>query len=239
MALIPARYAATRFPGKLMKQLGNKSIIRHTYENTRDTYLFDEVMVVTDHEIIFDEIVRNGGYAVMSEGHFESGSDRIAAAVRDIEVDVIVNVQGDEPFVNREGLRKLLLSFSDPTVQVASLMCPIQTEDDIRNPSYVKVVVDKNNRALYFSRSPIPFARNTEMQIPYRKHIGIYGYRKEALMQFTTWERSPLESIEMLEQLRYLENGVGILMVETDEAPLSIDTPEDFELAKTFINDRR
>lgn len=236
MALIPARYAATRFPGKLMKVLGNKTIIRHTYENTRDTLLFDDVMVVTDSEIIFDDIIHAGGYAVMSHGIFESGSDRIAAAIKDIEVDVIINVQGDEPLVNREGLQKLLHSFDNPAVQVASLMCPITEENDIRNPSYVKVVVDKNNNALYFSRSPIPFVRNKENNINFWKHIGIYGYRKNVLMNFTHWERTPLEKTEMLEQLRYLENGISIKMIETHETPLSIDTPEDFEKAKSFFS---
>lgn len=235
MALIPARYAATRFPAKLMQMLGNKSVIRHTYENTRDTFLFDEVIVVTDHEIIFDEITRAGGYAIMSHGQFESGSDRIAEAVKDIEVDVVVNVQGDEPFVNKTGLRKLIQVFDDPQVQVASLMCPLESEEDIRNPSYVKVVVDNQQYALYFSRLPIPFIRNAESKIGFRKHIGIYGYRKEILMKFTSWKRTPLEQTEMLEQLRYLENGVKIKMIETQEAPLSIDTPEDLERARMVL----
>lgn len=235
MALIPARYAATRFHAKLMQMLGDKTVIRSTYENTRDTNLFDEVMVVTDHPIIFDEIVRNGGYAVMSQGVFESGSDRIAAAIRDISVDVVVNVQGDEPFVNGPALEKLLERFKNPIVQVASLMCPLTREEDILNPAYVKVVVDNQYRALYFSRQPIPYIRNKESGIVFRKHIGIYGYRKKALMDFTHWERSPLEKAEMLEQLRYLENGVPISMVETNEAPLSIDTPEDLEKAKAFM----
>lgn len=235
MALIPARYAATRFPAKLMQPLAGKSVIRHTYENTRDTLLFDEVMVVTDHEIIFNEIVRNGGYAVMSRGIFESGSDRIAEAVKDIDVDIVVNVQGDEPFVNKRALELLLQSFTDESVQVASLMCPMTDEADVLNPSFVKVVVDRAFRALYFSRSPIPFRRNQASSIAYWKHIGIYGYRKSALLSFTSWEKSPLESTEMLEQLRYLEHGVPIRMVQVDEAPLSIDTPEDLERAKKLM----
>lgn len=235
MALIPARYAATRFPAKLMQLLGNKPVIRHTYENTRDTLLFDEVMVVTDHKVIFDEIIQNGGYAVMSEGEFESGSDRIADAVQDIDVDVIINVQGDEPFLNKSALQKLLNSFEDDETQVASLMCPLIKEADILNPAYVKVVVDKNNNALYFSRSPIPFKRNKESGLSFLKHIGIYGYRKNILMEFTKWDKTPLENAEMLEQLRYLENGVAIKMIETAEAPLSIDTPDDLEKAKRYL----
>lgn len=236
IALIPARYAATRFPAKLMQMLGNKTVIRHTYENTRNTLLFDEVMVVTDHEIIFNEINVNGGYAVMSHGKYESGSDRIADAVRDIDVDVVINVQGDEPFVNKNTLEKLIRAFDDDNVQVASLMCPITAEEDIQNPSYVKVVTDVNRYALYFSRHPIPYMRDRDTGITFFKHIGIYGYRKNALMDFTTWARTPLERAEMLEQLRYLENGVRIKMIETPEAPLSIDTPEDLEKArKVFI----
>lgn len=235
MALIPARYAATRFPAKLMQTLGTKTVIRHTYENTRDTYLFDEVIVVTDHQIIFDEITGAGGYALMSQGRFESGSDRIAEAVRDIDVDVVVNVQGDEPFVNKTALKQLIDAFNDEQVQVASLMCPLVSDDDIRNPSYVKVVVDNRGFALYFSRQPIPFVRNTDSKIGFKKHIGIYGYRKEVLMQFTSWQRTPLEQAEMLEQLRYLENGIRIRMIETKEAPLSIDTPEDLDRARRAL----
>lgn len=235
IALIPARYAATRFHAKLMQPLGDKTVIRSTYENTRDTNLFDEVIVVTDHEIIFNEIVHNGGYAVMSRGTFESGSDRIAAAVKDIDVDVVVNVQGDEPFVNKSALEKLLRTFETPEIQISSMMCPLKREEDLLNPSYVKVVVDKNKKALYFSRQPIPYVRNKESKIIFWKHIGIYGYRKQALMDFTHWERTPLEKTEMLEQLRYLENGISIYMVETDDAPLSIDTPEDLIKAKAYM----
>ncbi len=235
MALIPARYAATRFPGKLMQMLAGKTVIRHTYENTRDSLLFDEVMVVTDHEIIFREITENGGYAVMSRGNFESGSDRIAEAVAGLEVDVIINVQGDEPFVNKDVLQQLLDSFENPQTQVASLMCPILNDEDILNPAFVKVVVDREDRALYFSRAPIPFKRNKESDLPYLKHIGIYGYRKHVLMDFTSWEKSPLENAEMLEQLRYLEHGISIRMVRTTESPLSIDTPEDLEKAKKLF----
>lgn len=235
MALIPARYAATRFHAKLMQPLGKKSVIRHTYENTKDTLLFDEVMVVTDHKFIFDEITGSGGRAVMSRGNFESGSDRIADAIKEIEVDIVVNVQGDEPFVNKEALQKLLLCFKDPETQVASLMCPLTKQEDILNPAYVKVVTDINNRALYFSRQPIPYVRNKESNIIFHKHIGIYGYRKPALLKFTRWDRTPLEASEMLEQLRYLENGVSIKMAETDSAPLSIDTPEDLKKAQALL----
>lgn len=238
IAFIPARYAATRFPAKLMQPLGDKTIIRHTYENTLATLLFDEVIVVTDSDIIFNEIVQNGGYAMMSKKTHECGSDRIAEAVSDIDVDIIVNVQGDEPFVKKELLENLLNAFkNDPgkKTEVASLMFPTADEQIIHNPNHVKVAVDKNSNALFFSRSVIPFQRDKTVQPVYYKHIGIYAYRKKALMNFTQWEITPLEAAEKLEQLRYLENGINIKMVLADGSPLSIDTPEDYELAKKLI----
>jgi 3-deoxy-D-manno-octulosonate cytidylyltransferase len=238
IAFIPARYGATRFPGKLMQVLGDKTIIRHTYENTVATLLFDEVIVVTDSEIIFEEIIRNGGYAIMSKNQHESGTDRIAEAVADIDVDLVVNVQGDEPFVKKELLENLLNVFkNDPKgqIKVASLMHQIVNEQIIVNPNHVKVVVDKNNNALLFSRSVIPFQRDQNKPVVYYKHIGIYAFRKNILMDFTQWETTPLEGVEKLEQLRYLENGVKIKMVLTAESPVSIDTPEDLELARKFM----
>ena len=238
IALIPARYAATRFHGKLMQLLGDKTIIRHTYQNTVATLLFDEVIVVTDSDIIFNEIVQNGGYAIMSKEEHESGSDRIAEVAAGMEVDIIVNVQGDEPFVNRKSLSDLLHAFKNDALeetQVASLMYPITNEEAITNPNHVKVVVDKDLNALLFSRSVIPFHRDAKITPVYYKHIGIYAYRKKALMNFTKWPITPLESVEKLEQLRYLENGVKIKMVLTNEAPVSIDTPEDYAHAKKLI----
>lgn len=238
IAFIPARYAATRFPAKLMQPLGDKTIIRHTYENTLATLLFDEVIVVTDSDIIFNEIVQNGGYAMMSKKTHECGSDRIAEAVQAIDVDIIVNVQGDEPFVKKELLEDLLNAFKNDhgeKTKVASLMFPTGDEQIINNPNHVKVVVDKNSNALFFSRSVIPFQRDKNIQPVYYKHIGIYAYRKKALMDFTQWEITPLEAAEKLEQLRYLENGINIKMVLTDGSPLSIDTPEDYERAKNLI----
>lgn len=238
IAFIPARYAATRFPGKLMQKLGDKSIIRHTYDNTVATLLFDEVIVVTDSEIIFDEIVQNGGYAMMSKKPHESGSDRIAEVVADIDVDIVVNVQGDEPFVKKSLLENLLMAFdhdNNEQIKVASLMYPIVNEEIINNPNHVKVVVDNYSNALLFSRSVIPYQREKNISPRYYKHIGIYAFRKSALQAFTSWKATPLEMVEKLEQLRYLENGVKIKMVLTDESPLSIDTPEDLEMAKKLM----
>ena len=235
IAVIPARYAATRFPGKLMQKLGNKSIIRHVFDNTVATGLFNDVFVVTDSDIIYNEINDGGGKAIKSKKSHESGSDRIAEAIEDLDVDVIVNVQGDEPFVKKEPLEKLVLLFNDPAVQVASLMRKITKEEAV-NPNNVKVVIDKMGYALYFSRSIIPFQRDSEMTAEYYLHVGVYAYKKEALMNFTRWPQSVLEKTERLEQLRYLENAVRIKMAETDYINISIDTPEDLELAKTYLS---
>jgi 3-deoxy-manno-octulosonate cytidylyltransferase (CMP-KDO synthetase) len=235
VAMIPARYAATRFPGKLMQRLADKTVIRHTYDNTVATGLFDEVLVVTDSEIIFNEIVSHGGKARMSLKEHESGTDRIAEAAAAINADIIVNVQGDEPFVKKEPLEKLLNQFNDPLVQVASLMQVMQDEKQINDPNYVKVVVDKNSNALFFSRSPIPFPRDKNIPAVYYEHIGVYAFRKQALMNFVQWPVSALEAIEKIECLRYLENGIPLRMVVVDYMGIEIDTPEDLERAARMI----
>ncbi len=235
IAIIPARYAATRFPAKLMQVLGNKTVIRHTYDNTVATELFDDVFVVTDSEIIFNEIVEHGGKAIMSKKNHESGSDRIAEAAANLDVDIIVNVQGDEPFVQRAALEKLLATFSDESVQVASLMQVLTDEKLIADPNYVKVAVDKNMNALLFSRSVIPYKRDTVISPTYYEHIGVYAFKKQALLNFTNWPITPLEAAEKIECLRYLENGVSIKMVLTDYMGIEIDTPEDLIKAAKFL----
>lgn len=233
IAMIPARFAATRFPGKLMQILGDKTIIRHTYENTVNTRLFDEVVVVTDSDIIFNEIIVNGGYAVMSRNNHESGSDRIAEAVADMDVDIVLNVQGDEPFLNIESLKNLLAAFNGNknTVQVASLMKIITDQELLHNTSCVKVVVDKNMNSLFFSRSVIPFLRNIDSSAIHYQHIGVYAFRKSALINFSKWTPTPLEKAEKIECLRYLENGISLKMVTTSTIGISIDTPADLEKA--------
>ena len=233
--MIPARYAATRFPFKLMKPLGNKTVIRHTHDNTLATALFDEVIVVTDHEVIFNEIINHGGKAIMSTRQHESGSDRIAEAVAEMEVAIIVNVQGDEPFVKKEPLQKLLAAFDDEQVQVASLMKKFTEMEPVKNPNYVKVVVDKNSNALLFSRSVIPYQRDETISPVYYEHIGVYAFRKQALLNFTKWPPAKNELVEKLEQLRYLENGVTIKMVETAETTVKIDVPEDLAGAENYL----
>lgn len=236
IALIPARYAATRFPFKLMQKLGDKSVIRHTYENTKATGLFSEVWVVTDSEIIFNEIVDNGGKAMMSKKNHESGSDRIAEAMENLEADVVLNVQGDEPFIDKPTLSKLLEVFNDENVQVASVMKTFKDHSLVSNPNYVKVVVDQKNNSLLFSRSPIPYHRDQEITPTYYEHIGVYAFRKKALMQFTQWTMTPLEAIEKIECLRYLENGVQLRMVLTEHEGVKIDVPEDLERAKIYLS---
>lgn len=233
--MIPARYAATRFPAKLMQVLGNKTVIRHTYDNTVATGLFDEVVVVTDSSIIYNEMINNGGKATMSVREHESGSDRIAEAVAGMDIDIVVNVQGDEPFVQKEPLQKLLEVFDDNTVQVASLMQVLQEEKFIADPNYVKVVVDKNMNALLFSRSPVPYHRDKNVAPVYYEHIGVYAFRKQALMNFTNWPMAPLEAAEKIECLRYLENGVPLKMIVTQYMGIEIDTPEDLERAISLL----
>jgi 3-deoxy-manno-octulosonate cytidylyltransferase (CMP-KDO synthetase) len=235
VAMIPARYAATRFPAKLMQVLKDKTVIRHTYDNSVATGLFDEVMVVTDSEIIFNEITQHGGKAKMSIKEHQSGSDRIAEAITDMDVDIVVNVQGDEPFVQKEPLEELLKVFDNNTVQVASLMQVLQEEKFISDPNYVKVAVDKNMNSLMFSRSVIPYHRDKNIAVTYYEHIGVYAFRKQALLNFTNWPITPLEAAEKIECLRYLENGVPLKMVVTQYMGVEIDTPEDLERAASLL----
>lgn len=238
IALIPARYAATRFHAKLMQLLGDKTVIRHTYDNTIATGLFDSVIVVTDSDIIYNEIVDNGGKAIKSIREHESGTDRIAEAVAGMNVDIVVNVQGDEPFVKKAPLEKLLNLFegsSGKNVQVASLMQIMTDAKLIEDPNYVKVAVNKNMEALMFSRSVIPYHRDKQAVAIYYEHIGVYAFRKQALMDFTSWPITPLEAVEKIECLRYLENGISIKMVVTDYMGIEIDTPEDLVKASKLL----
>jgi len=238
IAVIPARYASTRFPAKLMQDLGGQTVILRTYEAAISTSLFDDVFVVTDSDLIYDEIVSNGGKAIMSVKEHESGSDRIAEAVANLDVDIVVNVQGDEPFIDAEPLKKVIEVFKndlDNKVDLASLMRQITNEEDINNPNNVKVVTDQNNFALYFSRSVIPFPREKNVGVRYMQHIGIYAFRKQALLDFYSLPMMALEASEKLEQLRYLEFGKRIKMVETSHVGIGIDTFEDLEKARKML----
>jgi len=239
IAMIPARYAATRFPGKLMQDLAGKPVIVRTNDAALKTKLFDEVYVVTDSPIIYDAIVEVGGNAIMSKEDHECGSDRIAEAVSDMEVDIIVNIQGDEPFTDKESLVSMLKVFEkdlNEEIDLASLMTKITDSEEINNPNIVKVIVDNRNFALYFSRSTIPYLRSTDMEIDYFKHKGVYAFRKRALMDFRSLPMLTLEAAEKIEAIRYLEYGKKIKMVETEANGIEIDTPEDLEKAKEVWN---
>ncbi|WP_297337691.1 3-deoxy-manno-octulosonate cytidylyltransferase [Algoriphagus sp.] len=232
-ALIPARFASTRLPEKLIQDLGGKSVIQRTYESTLATGLFDQVWVVTDHARIQAQIEDLGGKVFFSQKSHESGSDRIAEALSAIDADLLVNVQGDEPFQDKQSLADLLALFEDDQVQVASLYFSISVQE-AQNPNAVKVVLDEQGNALYFSRSPIPFDREKTGRFSYKKHVGIYGYRRAILQEFPSWPKGALEQIEMLEQLRLLERGIKIRMAETQHQAIAIDTAEDLERARAY-----
>ncbi len=233
-ALIPARYASTRFPAKLIQDLGGFSVIQRTYQSTLATGLFDQVIVVTDHQDIADQILAIDGQVIFSQKEHESGSDRIAEAAESLDTDIVVNVQGDEPFQDKSTLSDLIEVFKASKVEVASMMFEID-EKEAQNPNAVKVVIDHSSNALYFSRSPIPYNRGQKSGLKYWKHIGIYGYRKSMLMKFTSWKKSFLEETEMLEQLRLLESGIQIRMVQTSHQAIAIDTADDLEKARHFL----
>lgn len=238
IAVIPARYASTRFPAKLMQDLGGKTVITRTYEAAVKTSLFDDVFVVTDSALIYNEIISIGGKAIRSNKQHESGSDRIAEAVENLDVDIVVNVQGDEPFINKEPLAAVLEVFRNDAKQeidLASLMREITDWEVIENPNNVKVIVDQNGLALYFSRAVIPYPREKNVGVRYFQHIGIYAFRKKALLDFYKLPMKSLEASEKLEQLRYLEYGKKIKMVETTHVGIGIDTPEDLEKARKMI----
>lgn len=237
IAVIPARYEASRFPGKLMQLLGSKTVISTTYQNVVKTGLFDEVWVATDSQIIFDEIQKHGGKAVMTGPH-ETGSDRIAEAIREVECDIVLNVQGDEPFVKSEPLCQLISVFKDDSghqISLASLKIKLNSQADIENPNHVKVITDQEGFALYFSRSVIPFPREVHPDVEYYKHVGVYAFRKNALLRFAELPMRPLEISEKIECIRYLEYGMKIKMIETDFVGVGIDVPEDLEKARDIL----
>ncbi|MBE7628931.1 3-deoxy-manno-octulosonate cytidylyltransferase [Tenacibaculum piscium] len=238
IAMIPARYSASRFPGKLMKNLGGKPVIVRTYQAAVNAHLFDEVYVVTDSELIFKTIEETGGKAIMSIKEHECGSDRIAEAVENLDVDIVVNVQGDEPFIDTVSLSKLIKAFEEDTkkeIDLASLKVAMTTLEDIENPNNVKVITDIHNFAIYFSRSVIPFHRDQELKVTYYKHKGVYAFRKQALLDFYKTPMTPIEAAEKIECIRYLEVGKKIKMIETSVESIGIDTPEDLEKAKKIL----
>lgn len=238
IAMIPARYSASRFPGKLMKDLAGKPVIVRTYEAALQTKLFDEVYIVTDSDVIVKTIENIGGKVIMSTKEHECGSDRIAEAVVDMDVDIVLNVQGDEPFIDEVSLSKLISVFKEDTnkeVDLASLKVEITATNEIENPNNVKVITDINNMAIYFSRSVIPYHRDTTINVKYYKHKGVYAFRKQALIDFYNTPITPLEAAEKIEAIRYQEIGKRIKMVETSVEAIGIDTPEDLEKAIQYL----
>jgi 3-deoxy-manno-octulosonate cytidylyltransferase (CMP-KDO synthetase) len=239
IAMIPARYSASRFPGKLMKDLGGKTVILRTFEAALSTNLFDEVYVVTDSEIIKENIANAGGNVIMSKTAHECGSDRIAEAVAFLDADIVINVQGDEPFIDKLSLSKLIAVFKEDVkeeIDLASLKVEMTHREDIENPNNVKVITDINNLAIYFSRSVIPFHRDKDVAVKYYKHKGVYAFRKQALLDFYKTPMTPLEASEKIEAIRYQEIGKKIKMVETTIESVGIDTPEDLEKAIKYLN---
>lgn len=234
-AIIPARLGSTRFPEKPLAMLGGKCLITRVWEAVVATELFDEVIVATDSKRILDVVLAAGGKAQMTSSEHPSGSDRVAEVASGLEADIIVNVQGDEPFITEEVLKPLLDSFLDDAVQMASLMTPILDAEQLDDPGIVKVVTDAAGKALYFSRSLIPFDRDGGSGYNYMRHIGVYAWRRETLLSFVSLGMGKLERVEKLEQLRALENGIAIRMVETDYQGIGIDTPEDLEKAERII----
>ena len=245
IAVIPARYASTRFPGKPLAILGGKTVIERVYEQV--SKVIDEVYVATDDERIRQTVEGFGGKALMTSSDHKSGTDRIEEAVEIIgtDADVVVNVQGDEPFIHESQIRTVCECFNDEATQIATLGKPFgRTPSDIdaiENPNSPKIAVSKNGYALYFSRSVIPFCRGKQREswpesFPYLKHIGLYAYRREVLHEVTLLPQGELEKAESLEQLRWLENGYKIKVGTTDIETVGIDTPEDLAKAETILN---
>ena len=244
IAIIPARYASTRFPGKPLAMLGGKTVIQRVYEQA--VSVLDEAYVATDDERIFQTVTGFGGQAVMTRTDHKSGTDRIEEAVEKLgtDADVIINIQGDEPFIQASQIETLMHLFDDPETQIGTLGKPFETIEAVQNPNSPKIVCDHRGFALYFSRSVIPYVRNKEQQewllhFPYLKHLGLYAYRREVLHEVTQLPQSPLELAESLEQLRWLENGYRIRVGKTDVETVGIDTPEDLQRAEEFLKQKK
>ena len=240
IGIIPARYASTRFPGKPLAVLGGKTVIQRVYEQV--VGVLGEAYVATDDERIFKAVEQFGGRAVMTRSDHKSGTDRIEEAAERLQTaaDVIINVQGDEPFIQRSQLETVKALFDDPQVQIGTLGKPFESIEAVENPNSPKIVCDVRGYALYFSRSIIPYVRGKERSewlrsFPFLKHIGLYAYRREVLRQITLLPQSPLELAESLEQLRWLQNGYRIKVGLTDVETVGIDTPEDLQRAEAFL----
>lgn len=235
LGIIPARYASTRFPGKPLVVIDGKSMIQRVYEQAKKCAHLSEVVVATDDERIFDHVTGFGGMAVMTSADHQSGTDRCAeVAIKYLEYEVMINIQGDEPYIDPEQISKLISCFNDGGTQIATLIKKVLTDQELNNTNSPKVIINKLSEAIYFSRSPLPHIRGQEapnwlQYFTYFKHIGIYGYRAEILQQITKLPVSSLEKAESLEQLRWIENGYKIKVAETELETYAIDTPEDLK----------
>ena len=235
LGIIPARYASTRFPGKPLVDIAGKSMIQRVYEQAKKCADLAEVIVATDDTRIYDHVLNFGGVALMTSTGHQSGTDRCAeVALQHPQYDVIINIQGDEPYIDPEQISKLAHCFNDAGTQIATLIKKVQTVDELLNVNSPKVVINKLSEAVYFSRSPLPHIRGQEQQnwlnyFTYFKHIGIYGYRADVLQQITKLPVSSLEKAESLEQLRWIENGYRIKVAETELETFAVDTPGDLE----------
>ena len=244
-AIIPARYASTRFPGKPLAMLCGKTVIERVYEKVSE--VLDNVCVATDDQRIYDAVASFGGKAVMTRTDHKSGTDRIAEALEKMgsgSIDVVLNVQGDEPFITRGQIETLCKCFDDPTTEIATLGKPFDSMEAVRNPNSPKIVCDLRGFAMYFSRSVIPYIRGVEQEqwlnsFTFLKHLGIYAYRRQVLAEITRLPQSPLEKAESLEQLRWLQNGYRIRVGITDQETVGIDTPQDLERAERFLIEKQ
>ncbi|HVV54782.1 MAG TPA: 3-deoxy-manno-octulosonate cytidylyltransferase [Mucilaginibacter sp.] len=242
LGIIPARYASTRFPGKPLADIAGKSMIRRVYEQAQKCPLLNEVIVATDDERIFGHVTGFGGKAVMTSPDHQSGTDRCAeVALSYPGFSVVINIQGDEPYIDPEQIGKVAGCFNDSSTQIATLVKKVQTNDELNNPNSPKVILNTNSEAIYFSRSPLPHMRGQEPQnwlqhFTYYKHIGIYGYRSDILQQITKLPVSLLEKAESLEQLRWIENGYRVKTAETDLETYAIDTPEDLKKLSELLS---
>ncbi|HMA63443.1 MAG TPA: 3-deoxy-manno-octulosonate cytidylyltransferase [bacterium] len=236
VGVIPARYGSTRLPGKPLKKIGSKTLIDHVYFNAKKANILDDLIVATDHEEIFEEVKKFGGQAKMTSTSHNSGSDRIAEVIKNIDCDYVVNVQGDEPFIKPSDIDRMVENVISNGCKIGSLACSRISQDEFNDPNIVKVILDANGYAIYFSRHSIPYLRDREKiqedEIPALKHIGAYVYTREMLLEFTSMAPSALEKMEKLEQLRLLEAGYKIYITKTDHDSPGIDTPEDLKLAE-------
>jgi 3-deoxy-manno-octulosonate cytidylyltransferase (CMP-KDO synthetase) len=237
VGIIPSRYASTRFPGKPLADIKGKTMIRRVYEQAKLSHALAAVFVATDDQRIVDEVESFGGNVIMTSPFHRSGTDRCFEVLEKIgkdKYDVVVNIQGDEPFIHPEQINKVVKSFENKHIQISTLAHKITDNKDLQNPSLVKITRKENGEALYFSRSPIPFIREAVSEIwvelyPFLKHIGIYAYRSDVLEQIVKLPASSLEKAESLEQLRWLENGYSVMVEVTDKECFPVDTPEDLK----------